>query len=97
MRKISLLILFVLIISLVTPLYAMTPAMPTDDTPAFLTLDVCGASGPLHSAKHDTPSIYECPGEIASLEFAGFHSAAKPVFSFLLIPSQEERPPKICS
>jgi hypothetical protein len=61
----------------------------------ILTLDVCGSSGSSMSANQDIPSIYERHCKIMPLEFAGFHTAAKPVFPFLLIPSQEELPPKV--
>jgi len=95
MKKISVLVLCVLIVSLATPVFAITSAVSSGGTTMILTLDVCGSSGSSLSTNYDMPSICECPCEIVPLEFAGFHSILKPFFSLLLIPSQEELPPKV--
>ena len=95
MRKISVLVLFALIISLATPVFAITSAVSSGGTTIILTLDVCNSSGSSVSTNHDMPSICECTCKIVPLEFAGFHRILKPFFSPLLIPSQEERPPKV--
>jgi len=95
MRKKGALILFFLIISLATPLLNVMPVESDDDHAVILGLDVCDASESSISANQDMPSLYECSCKIVPLEFAGFHTAANPVFSFLLIPSQEELPPKV--
>ena len=88
-------VLFAIIISLATPLFAITSAVSSEGTIVVLTLDVCGSSGHTSSTNHDMPSVCECPCKIVPLEFAGFHSILKPFFSLLLIPSQEELPPKV--
>jgi len=95
MRRTGVLVLCALIISLAAPVHAMTAVVSSDETAMILTLDVCGSSGPPLSAHQDIPSLYECPCKIAPSEFAGFRYISKPVFSPLLIPSQEELPPKV--
>jgi len=95
MRKISVLVLCALIISLATPVFGVTSDVSSGGATMILTLDVCGSSGSFLSTIDDMPSICECPCKIVPLEFAGFHSILKPFFSLLLIPSQEELPPKV--
>jgi hypothetical protein len=95
MRKISVMVLFAIIISLATPLFAITSAVSSEGTIVVLTLDVCGSSGHTSSTNHDMPSVCECPCKIVPLTFISFLTISKPLFSPLLIPSQEERPPKV--
>ena len=95
MRKISVLILVALIVSLATPVFAITSAVSTGGTAMILTLDVCSSSGLSLSAGNDMPSIYECPCKIVPMEFAGFQNILQPPFLLLLMPSQEELPPKV--
>jgi len=95
MRKTGVLILCVLLVSLATPLLSVRSIESADNTAMLLTLDVCDASGSSLSANQDMPSLYEGTCKILPLEFAGFHKAGKPVFSFLLMPSLEELPPKV--
>ena len=84
MRKISMLILCVLIISLATPVFAITSTIASDGTTMILTLD-----------DNDMPSICECSCKIVPMEVAGSYSILQPLFSPLLIPSHEELPPKV--
>ena len=95
MRKISVVILCCLIVSLATPLFAVTHTVSSDGNTMILTLDVCNSSGHPMSHGNEMPSIYECPCKIVPLEFAGFQSILEPSFLVLLISSQEERPPKV--
>jgi len=95
MRKISVLVLCALVLSLIAPVHVVTAAVLHNDNTVILTLDVCGNSGPSLSAGQDIPAMYECPCKLVPSEFAGFHSILKPFFSLLLIPSQAERPPKV--
>ena len=95
MRKTSVLLLCTLIICLMAPMHAVTAVASQNDTTVIFTLDVCGSAGSSISANQDIPSIYECPCKIMPLEFTGFLNISKPLFSPLLIPSQEELPPKV--
>jgi len=94
MRKMGVLVLSALIISLVAPVYAVTAAVSQNDSAVIFTLDVCSSSGSSLAANQDIPALYECPCKIVPMEFTGFQHISRPVFSLLLIPSQEERPPK---
>jgi len=94
-RKISILILCAIIISLATPVFALTSAESSGSTTLILTLDICNSSDHSLSTGNEMPSICECPCNIVPLKIAGFHIILKPFFSPLLIPSQEERPPKV--
>ena len=94
MRKMSVLVLCALIIPLLAPVHVSTASSQSDKTVIF-TLDVCGSPGSSLSAHQDMPSLYECPCKINPSGFIGFQNISKSVFSFLLIPSQKERPPKV--
>jgi hypothetical protein len=95
MKKISVMILCALIISLIAPLQTVTLAESQSGDTVILTLDVCSPSGSSLSANNDLLSIYECPCKIIPLALLGLQHIAKPAFSFLLIPTQLDRPPKI--
>jgi hypothetical protein len=91
MRKVSIVVLLAVIISLIPP--AGLCAYKENKTPSFAALNVCHIN-PAGNISNDMPFIYESPYRHYKAGFAFIYEGRRLAFVTFLGPFRAERPPE---
>lgn len=86
-------ILLIVFMSILSP-FSIHINLADNDTPALFTLNVCHASDAPLSGSADLPCLYESPINHPIPVLLGNLETHHQTFIDLLIPFQEEKPPK---
>ena len=94
MKTGSILVLFALVISVITPNITVVDAA-SNNQPIILTLDVCSQTGSVTASNADMPSLHECMCSPAPLPLISSYTELNLLFNPFITAFQEERPPRV--
>jgi hypothetical protein len=95
MKLKSLLVLFILIVSIATPFKLQISTGQNSKVAFIFTLNVCHASDASLSVNTDSPSMYECPCKPPLPQFDGIYEKSEPSMVPILMVFHKERPPEV--
>ncbi|OGW25082.1 MAG: hypothetical protein A2X59_00370 [Nitrospirae bacterium GWC2_42_7] len=95
MKKISLILLIVIIFFLNVPVHIGIPADSHNNTASIFTLDVCNQHNSMVSLNFDTPGILENQQILSPSTIPTYHDQNDQIFSPFMVASQDERPPQV--
>jgi hypothetical protein len=94
MRRISILLLIVLAVTLVAPLSSFSLVIAGKDCSMLSTLDVCNSAAPALSSNGEMPCVHMTTNGIIPVVFVTFHEKIYPVFTELILTTRNEQPPQ---
>ena len=94
MRRISILLLIVLAVTMVTPLSSFTLSIAGKECAMLTTLDVCHSATPALSSNGEMPCVHITANIIIPAVIVSIHETAYPVFTELILTTRNEQPPQ---
>ena len=94
MKTGSILVLFALVISVITPNITVVDAA-SNNQPIILTLDVCSPLSSVAASNADMPSLHECMCSLVLLPLISSYTELNPLFNPFITAFQEDRPPRL--
>ena len=94
MRRLAILLLVVLAVTLVTPLSSFTLDIAGKGCDMLTTLDVCHSAAPALSSNGEMPCVHMTANNIIPAVIVTIHETTYPVFTELILTTRNEQPPQ---